>query len=191
MKRTNIEMDYVTMSQRKKFEWFIILCLTVHAVCGGLFTTVDAFLPTSQTKLSFCNHIQSSSLNAQQLGTFEVLDQIEDIRKRDVLLYNFTTTTTPYHTAWEFQKYLMGPMMEENLLAMTKKITDDNNSARNEVPGALIFLQHSPVYTLGTASDTKYIKVDIDEIENRGIDLVRIERGGEGKLLGKVLFAIM
>mmetsp|Transcript_22216 Transcript_22216/g.33251 ORF Transcript_22216/g.33251 Transcript_22216/m.33251 type:complete len:395 (+) Transcript_22216:115-1299(+) len=39
---------------------------------------------------------------------------------------------------------------------------------------AIIILQHQPVYTLGTASDTAFIKSVGDDI-----DVVRIERGGE------------
>ena len=44
---------------------------------------------------------------------------------------------------------------------------------------AIILLQHKPVYTLGTGSDPKYVKLDEEKLEARGIDLIRIERGGE------------
>lgn len=44
---------------------------------------------------------------------------------------------------------------------------------------SLILLQHNAVYTLGTGSDPSYIKLDEQKLEAAGIDLLRIERGGE------------
>lgn len=121
-------------------------------------------------------------LYAQQLGEFKPLEALLDNKAREVVVYNITASTIPYYNAWDLQKHLMNPMMEENLIALNKRSMNDDDVIPKEVPGALIFLQHSPVYTLGTASNTKFIKVDTDEIQKRGIDLVRIERGGEGKL---------
>ena len=66
----------------------------------------------------------------------------------------------------------MEPMIDEN----HPKASDLDSAG---TPGALVLLQHKPVYTLGTASDENYIKLDFDKIEERGIDLVQIERGGE------------
>jgi len=44
---------------------------------------------------------------------------------------------------------------------------------------SLILLQHQPVYTLGTGSDPQFVKLDEKRLEALGIDLLRIDRGGE------------
>jgi lipoate-protein ligase A len=49
-----------------------------------------------------------------------------------------------------------------------------NKNHRKKGCDTVIILQHEPVYTLGTASDTNFIKSVGD-----GIDVIRIERGGE------------
>ncbi|MFN8498058.1 MAG: lipoyl(octanoyl) transferase LipB [Anaerolineae bacterium] len=43
----------------------------------------------------------------------------------------------------------------------------------------LLLLEHEPVYTLGRHSDESYILADRAMLEAKGIEVVRIERGGE------------
>ena len=47
---------------------------------------------------------------------------------------------------------------------------------------SIIFVEHLPVYTLGTGSDTKFIldsHSNGDKSDNENVEIVRIERGGE------------
>ncbi len=76
----------------------------------------------------------------------------------------------PYHTAWEMQRSLVKQRLQDPSLGDT-----------------LLLLEHPPVYTLGTGSDTKYMKFDP---QHSPIPVYRIERGGEvtyhcpGQLVG-------
>ena len=156
-----------------------VLFLVFSSLISHVILIVDgAFLPSS------CNQVVNSLtlMQAQQLGRFEKIEVSENaISSRKVKLYNITSELTPYQSAWDLQKQIMSPMLEENLLAMRTRDRVNTSSMinHNQIPGALIYLQHSPVYTLGTRSDLKFVKVDLSE---KGIDLVQIERGGEGKI---------
>lgn len=76
----------------------------------------------------------------------------------------------PYHTAWEMQRSLVHQRLENPNLEDT-----------------LLLLEHPPVYTLGTGSDSKFIKFDP---KRNSIPVYRTERGGEvthhcpGQLVG-------
>jgi len=56
-----------------------------------------------------------------------------------------------------------------------------------DLPDILLLLEHPPVYTLGTGSDIKFIKFNLDKTDK---EVYRIERGGEvtyhcpGQLVG-------
>jgi len=59
--------------------------------------------------------------------------------------------------------------------------------ANPDLPDVLLLLEHPPVYTLGTGSDIKFIKFNLDKTDK---EVYRIERGGEvtyhcpGQLVG-------
>ncbi|MDB9405134.1 lipoyl(octanoyl) transferase LipB [Microcystis sp. CS-574] len=77
---------------------------------------------------------------------------------------------TPYSLAWAQQRSLVGA-----------RIADP------DLPDVLLLLEHPPVYTLGTGSDIKFIKFNLDKTDK---EVHRIERGGEvtyhcpGQLVG-------
>ncbi|MDB9544676.1 lipoyl(octanoyl) transferase LipB [Microcystis aeruginosa CS-1036] len=77
---------------------------------------------------------------------------------------------TPYSLAWAHQRSLVGA-----------RIADP------DLPDVLLLLEHPPVYTLGTGSDIKFIKFNLDKTDK---EVHRIERGGEvtyhcpGQLVG-------
>jgi len=48
-----------------------------------------------------------------------------------------------------------------------------------EVPDQLLLLEHPAVLTLGRQSDPTHIRATTDELHERSIDVVRVERGGE------------
>ena len=66
-----------------------------------------------------------------------------------------------YGRAWSLQKRLAAARADD-------RIADQ-----------LLLLEHPPVLTLGRTSDPSHILASPDELARRGIDLVRVERGGE------------
>ncbi|GBL09224.1 octanoyltransferase [Microcystis aeruginosa Sj] len=77
---------------------------------------------------------------------------------------------TPYSLAWAHQRSLV-----------------EARIANPDLPDVLLLLEHPPVYTLGTGSDIKFIKFNLDKTDK---EVYRIERGGEvthhcpGQLVG-------
>lgn len=77
---------------------------------------------------------------------------------------------TPYSLAWSHQRSLV-----------------EARIANPDLPDVLLLLEHPPVYTLGTGSDIKFIKFNLDKTDK---EVYRIERGGEvtyhcpGQLVG-------
>jgi lipoate-protein ligase B len=61
-------------------------------------------------------------------------------------------------------------------------------------PDTLLLLEHSPVLTLGRRAREEDILVDTEALRSRGVDIVRIDRGGEvtyhgpGQLVGYLIF---
>ena len=66
-----------------------------------------------------------------------------------------------YRQAWSLQKHLAAARAEE-------RIADQ-----------LLLLEHPAVLTLGRTSDPAHIRASDDELAARGIEVVRVERGGE------------
>jgi lipoate-protein ligase B len=77
-----------------------------------------------------------------------------------------------YEGAWELQRRLVKARQEERV--------DD----------ILILLEHEPVITIGRAGDASHILASEDELQEAGIQVYRIERGGDvtyhgpGQLVG-------
>jgi lipoyl(octanoyl) transferase len=78
----------------------------------------------------------------------------------------------PYRDAWQ---------MQHELVAARR---------RDEIPDQLLLLEHPAVLTLGRQSDEKHVRSSATELATRGIELIRVERGGEvtyhgpGQLVG-------
>jgi lipoyl(octanoyl) transferase len=66
-----------------------------------------------------------------------------------------------YRDAWRLQHELVGAR------------------AADEIPDQLLLLEHPAVLTLGRHSDAAHIRATPDELAARGIEVVRVERGGE------------
>eukprot|EP00985_Skeletonema_marinoi_P021176 scaffold12901_cov79-Skeletonema_marinoi.AAC.3 len=175
------------------------LCLLLSLL--KLQLSVVAF--TSPTKCVSRCHYQSLHLAPQQLGEFKPINLVGGEEKqidrstRRVWLYDFVSDTQqddriPYEEAWDLQKRLM----EQQLSRIGKRPKDPPLHDQfvplgvNKIEGiesnslvgcdSIIMLQHDPVYTLGTASDTSFIHDYDDNGDNESrIPIVRIERGGE------------
>jgi lipoyl(octanoyl) transferase len=76
----------------------------------------------------------------------------------------------PYPLAWAEQRSLVAARI-----------------ANPDLPDILLLLEHPPVYTLGTGSDVKFVKFNLDKTDK---EIYRSERGGEvtyhcpGQLVG-------
>jgi lipoyl(octanoyl) transferase len=51
--------------------------------------------------------------------------------------------------------------------------------AIGEIPDQLLLVEHEPVLTLGRQSDPSHIRASAEELAARGIEVIRVERGGE------------
>ena len=86
--------------------------------------------------------------------------------------------TVPYLTAWDWQRDLAA------------------RRQAGEVGDVLLLLEHPRVYTLGRRADESNLVFDADERARRGIDLHRIDRGGDvtyhgpGQLVGYPIFRL-
>ena len=78
----------------------------------------------------------------------------------------------PYREAWQKQHELVAARR------------------RDEIPDQLLLLEHEPVLTLGRTSDEAHVRASAPQLKEHGIELIRVERGGEvtyhgpGQLVG-------
>ncbi len=47
------------------------------------------------------------------------------------------------------------------------------------IPDQLLLLEHAPVLTLGRHADPSHVRASAEDLTTRGIELIRVERGGE------------
>lgn len=86
--------------------------------------------------------------------------------------------TRGYKESWDLQKELHSKRVAE------------------EIQDTLILVQHNPVVTIGKSGKAENIKVPVKYLEEKGIELYHIERGGDvtfhgpGQLVGYPIFNI-
>jgi len=68
---------------------------------------------------------------------------------------------TPYRDAWDLQHRVVAAR------------------AAGLIGDQLLLLEHEPVLTLGRHSDPAHVLADPEELAARGVELIRVERGGE------------
>ncbi len=66
-----------------------------------------------------------------------------------------------YRPAWELQRRLAAARAE------------------GRIPDQLLLLEHPAVLTLGRGADERHVRASADELARRGIEAIRVERGGE------------
>ena len=62
-------------------------------------------------------------------------------------------------------------------LALQKRLAAER--ADGAIPDQLLLLEHPAVLTLGRSSDPAHVRADAETLARRGIEVVRVERGGE------------
>lgn len=86
--------------------------------------------------------------------------------------------TRPYRWAWELQRALVRARIS------------------GEVPDLLLFVEHPHVYTLGRAGDERHVLWDQRRLEQRGVELYQVDRGGDvtyhgpGQVVGYPIVAL-
>jgi lipoyl(octanoyl) transferase len=115
-------------------------------------------------------------LAPQQLGSFqELIVPSEEQDERRVALYDWSAhETIPFVAAWDFQKKIVDGHLER-LSSSRDSSCQFLTSTSSHGKDCVLFLQHDPVYTLGTASDPGFIRSD----QVHMVDVVRMDRGGE------------
>jgi lipoyl(octanoyl) transferase len=166
--------------------FFFFLC------CGGY---AHAFLApaigTTKRPVRQRNALRRA-VAEQQLGSFEPL---ADDRPRSVVLYDWVRGggggggaedhCVEFREAWDVQKELLRAHLDR-LDPKQQQSTTTTTTPSSPGRDSLILLQHHPVYTLGTASDEKFLLFDRRASEGGDEDdslprpdVVRIDRGGE------------
>ncbi len=81
--------------------------------------------------------------------------------------------TVAYKTIWDLQKTILEAKKKDN-----------------SFPDVVLFLEHQPVFTLGRRGDMENLKVSGCVFKESGIEIIRVERGGDityhgpGQLVG-------
>lgn len=88
----------------------------------------------------------------------------------------------PYRRAWALQHNIFDAMVEAKRLSATRKthdrginVVDNGDSIR----GKILLTEHPSVITLGLHGDEHNLLADSDMLLRRGIEVIRIERGGD------------
>jgi lipoyl(octanoyl) transferase len=71
----------------------------------------------------------------------------------------------------------LGRMAYREALALQHRLVTERVEGR--IPDQLLLLEHPPVLTLGRESDPTHVLADAATLAGRGIEVVRVERGGE------------
>lgn len=82
-----------------------------------------------------------------------------------------TPEAAPIAAAW------LGRVDYREALALQKRLVAERADGR--IGDRLLLLEHPPVLTLGRSSDPRHILADDATLARRGIEVVRVERGGE------------
>lgn len=94
----------------------------------------------------------------------------------------------PYKEIWDYQEKLLKQNTDSKLAA--RLAGTDGASDMAATTHHLLFVEHTPVYTLGKSGDEKHVLINNEERARRGIDYFHINRGGDitfhgpGQLVG-------
>jgi lipoyl(octanoyl) transferase len=77
-----------------------------------------------------------------------------------------------YKECWDYQEKLFNSIIELKI---------ENRKSNQNIPTTnyLILCEHPPVYTLGKSGDLSNLLLNDDELETKGIDFYKINRGGD------------
>lgn len=88
--------------------------------------------------------------------------------------------TIGYQQAWDYQEELLQKNVQEKIAVA--QLQKANPSATDIIPATehhLLFCEHPPVYTLGKSGKMSNILISEDEMQARGIEFYKSNRGGD------------
>lgn len=74
-----------------------------------------------------------------------------------------------YKEVWDYQEMLL----KQNVQLKSADTTKHNTS------NYLLFIEHTPVYTLGKSGHKEHVLISDDELQEKGIEFFHINRGGD------------
>lgn len=106
---------------------------------------------------------------------------------KQIVIFEDLGINQPYKEIWEMQEALL----QENVqLKSSGRVSEFGTDGLPQTHNHLLFVEHSPVYTLGKSGDMSHVLIDDSERKQRGIDFFKINRGGDitfhgpGQLVG-------
>ena len=78
---------------------------------------------------------------------------------------------------WNREATALALSRDENLMA--GKQNENSTFEIKKIPNYLLFVEHSPVYTLGKSGDASHVLISDKEREDKGIEFFKINRGGD------------
>jgi lipoate-protein ligase B len=86
----------------------------------------------------------------------------------------------PYRAAWDLQRRLVARRAAEIHAPGTRPLdVDAADAAEAPLGDRLLLLEHPAVLTLGRHADEAHVLASPDDLAARGIEVIRVERGGE------------
>lgn len=110
---------------------------------------------------------------------------------KQLVLFKDLGKEQSYQDIWDLQESIL--QQNTRVKAAARGLTDDANDAppvNQSTTNHLLFVEHTPVYTLGKSGDISHVLIDEDDRHNKGIDFFKINRGGDitfhgpGQLVG-------
>lgn len=77
-----------------------------------------------------------------------------------------------YKDCWDYQQSLLDSIVEV-------KIRNRNTSDKISTSNYLIWVEHSPVYTIGNRGNLDHLLLDKGQLKSRGIEFFKTNRGGD------------
>ena len=96
-----------------------------------------------------------------------------------------------YAKVWEMQKSLMAELINNKL--MWRDLPEEIRATKKQIHH-LILCEHYPVYTLGKSGTTDHLLLNEEQLESKGIEYFKINRGGDityhgpGQITGYLIF---
>jgi lipoyl(octanoyl) transferase len=94
-----------------------------------------------------------------------------------------------YKKTWDYQVDIF-----TELVVSKKNRSGDEDPARKALPGTVIIVEHPHVYTLGKSGTEDNLLIDYLQLQAKGADFYRIDRGGDityhgpGQIVGYPIF---
>lgn len=166
----------------------LAVALLVLLPAGWAFRVDDPRTFTKRTHSIPRRQLVLLNIAPQQLGEFEILSSVAAKETRKVALLDFLKDgqePIPFESAWDMQKQILAAHVDRLLTTTTDETSETDQfiesttasldeSSLTTGKDTIIFLQHHPVYTLGTGSDEKFITSG-----GGVVPVVRMDRGGE------------